>query len=33
MQQRIDVSPLAPGIYFIQANTAEGIQQKKFIKQ
>jgi hypothetical protein len=33
IQQRIDVSPLAPGVYFIQANTAEGIQQKKFIKQ
>jgi len=33
LQQRIDISHLAPGVYFIQANTAEGIQQKKFIKQ
>jgi hypothetical protein len=33
VQQRIDVSDLAPGVYFVQANTAEGIQQKKFIKQ
>jgi hypothetical protein len=33
LQQRVDISHLAPGVYFIQANTAEGIQQKKFIKQ
>jgi hypothetical protein len=33
MQQRVDVSHLAPGVYFVQANTAQGIQQKKFIKQ
>jgi hypothetical protein len=33
MQQRVDISQLAPGVYFIQANTVEGIQQKKFIKQ
>ena len=33
MQQRIDVSQLAPGVYFLEAATARGIQQKKFIKQ
>lgn len=33
VQQRMDVSHLAPGVYFIQAKTAQGIQQKKFIKQ
>jgi hypothetical protein len=33
MQQRVDVGHLAPGVYFVQANTAQGIQQKKFIKQ
>jgi hypothetical protein len=33
MQQRLDISQLAPGVYFIQAATANGIQQKKFIKQ
>jgi hypothetical protein len=33
MQQRVDVRHLAPGVYFVQANTAQGIQQKKFIKQ
>jgi hypothetical protein len=33
MQQRIDVSQLAPGVYFVKATTARGIQQKKFIKQ
>ena len=32
-QQRIDVSDLAPGVYFVQANTSQGIQQKKFLKQ
>jgi hypothetical protein len=33
MQQRIDISLLAPGVYFVEATTARGIQQKKFIKQ
>jgi hypothetical protein len=33
LQQRIDVSQLAPGVYFVEATTARGIQQKKFIKQ
>jgi hypothetical protein len=33
IQQRIDVSRLSPGVYFVQANTAQGWQQKKFIKQ
>jgi hypothetical protein len=32
-QQRVDVRHLAPGVYFVQVNTAQGIQQKKFIKQ
>jgi hypothetical protein len=32
-QQVVNVSQLAPGVYFIQANTAQGVQQKKFIKQ
>ena len=33
LQQRIDISRLSPGVYFVQANTAQGWQQKKFIKQ
>jgi hypothetical protein len=33
IQQRIDVSHLAPGVYFVQANTEQGMEQKKFIKQ
>jgi hypothetical protein len=33
LQQRIAIDHLAPGIYFIQAATTNGIQQKKFIKQ
>ncbi|MFM7725254.1 MAG: T9SS type A sorting domain-containing protein, partial [Flavobacteriales bacterium] len=32
-QQRIDVSHLAAGVYFVRAQTTQGIQQKKFIKQ
>jgi len=32
-QQRINVSHLAPGIYFVQAKTPRGMEQKKFIKQ
>ena len=33
LQQRIEVGHLAPVVYFIQANTLQGMQQKKFIKQ
>lgn len=32
-QQRIDVRHLASGVYFVRAQTQQGIQQKKFIKQ
>jgi hypothetical protein len=33
IQQRIDLSQLAPGVYFVQANTGKGMEQRKFIKQ
>lgn len=32
-QQRVDVRHLAPGVYFVQAKTTQGLQQVKFIKK